>query len=138
MSSRPIVEADLEFLWNLHNVALREYVEATWGWDEDWQRRNFIENFDADTGEIITVDGADAGFLSVSERDDEIFLVSIRLLPSFQNRGIGTRLIRDITSRSDKPVRLRVLKVNPARKLYERLGFSISKDLDTHFEMTRP
>ena len=134
---RPVTTQDFEFLWHLHNAALRRYVEQTWGWDEEWQRRHFTENFDPDVGKIITINGKDAGFLWVSEREDEIFLVSIRILPEFHNRGIGTRLITEVTSNGDKPVRLHVLKVNPARHLYERLGFSISRDLGTHYEMVR-
>lgn len=132
---RNISPADLEFLWHLHNAALKKYVEQTWGWDEEWQRSNFEENFDPDAGRILTVDGRDAGFWWVNERDDEIFLVSVRLLPEFQNRGIATRLIRSLTDSATIPVKLHVLKVNPARGLYERLGFSITDDLGTHFEM---
>lgn len=33
------------------------------------------------------------------------------------------------------PVRLRVLKVNPARRLYERLGFKVVEEADTHYLM---
>lgn len=134
---RPIVDADLEFRWHLQNAALKKYVTETWGWDEEWQRRHFEERFDPDNGLIIVVNGTDAGFWWVNERPDEIFLVSIHLLPEYQRRGIGTRLIRSLTNNSYKPVRLKVLKVNPARRLYERLGFSISGDLDTHFMMTK-
>lgn len=133
---RPITEADYDFLWRLHNAALKRYVEETWGWDEEWQASDFCEKFDPNAGSIINVDSVDAGFWWVAERDDEIVLVSIRLLPEFQRRGIGTRLIRSLTENSDRPVRLKVLKVNPARRLYERLGFSITRDLDTHYEMT--
>lgn len=133
---RPITEADYDFLWRLHNAALKRYVEETWGWDEEWQASDFCEKFDPNAGSIINVDSVDAGFWWVAERDDEIVLVSIRLLPEFQRRGIGTRLIRSLTENSDRPVRLKVLKVNPARQLYERLGFSITRDLDTHYEMT--
>jgi ribosomal protein S18 acetylase RimI-like enzyme len=138
ISLRSITNTDLEFLWRLHNLALKKYIEETWGWDEEWQRRHFDERFDPNNGRIIVVNGADAGYWWVNERPDEIFLVSIHLLPEFQRRGIGTRLIRSLIDNSYKAVRLKVLKVNPARRLYERLGFSISGDLETHFEMTRP
>ncbi|MCA9950077.1 MAG: hypothetical protein KDE48_10550 [Anaerolineales bacterium] len=29
--------ADYEFLYNLNVISLREYIEATWGWEETWQ-----------------------------------------------------------------------------------------------------
>lgn len=132
---RPILPADLEFLWRLHNTALRKYVEKTWGWDEEWQRERFREEFDPGHGEIIVVDGHDAGYWWTIEKPDEIVLASVRLFPEFQNRGIGTRLITDLIESKDKPVRLQVLKINPARGLYERLGFRISSETETHYKM---
>jgi GNAT superfamily N-acetyltransferase len=137
ISLRQITDADLEFRWHLHNAALKKYIEETWGWNEEWQRRHFEDRFDPNEGRIIVVNGTDAGYWWVNERAEEIFLVSVHLSPDFQRRGIGTRLIRSLTDNAYKPVRLRVLKVNPARRLYERLGFTISADLDTHFEMTK-
>jgi hypothetical protein len=35
------------------------------------------------------------------------------------------------------PVKLRVLKVNPARRLYERLGFIHKGETPTHYLMER-
>ena len=136
LSFRRVTADDFDFLWRLHNAAFRKYIEQTWGWDEDWQQRNFRETFNPEVGHIVVVDGEDAGYLWVSEGDDEVFLASIRILPEFQGRGIGTWLIHDLI-KSGKVLRLDVLKVNPARALYERLGFSISNDLGTHFEMVR-
>ena len=138
---RQIKIKDFEFLWQLHNAALKKYIAATWGWDEDWQRRDFEEKFNPGEGEIVVVDGEDAGFLRVGEKETETFLISIRLLPKFQNRGIGTKLIKDLLAESkakNKPVHLHVLKVNPARRLYEKLGFKIVEEMETHFLMRFP
>ena len=132
---RKIKPEDFEFLWRLHNAALKEYVTKTWGWDEVWQRRNFSQTFDPGIGEIIVVDELDAGFLWVNEHEAETVLVSIRLLPEFQNKGIGTKIIREILDSSKNPVRLQVLKVNPALNLYKRLGFKVFSENETHFSM---
>ena len=135
---RSIKPNDLEFLWQLHNLTLKEYITQTWGWDEDWQWREFVRQFNPAIGKIIVVDGADAGFLWVSEKPTEIKLVSIRLLPQFQKLGLGTQVIRDLISNAraqSKCVILHVLKVNPARRLYERLGFAIAEELENHFLM---
>lgn len=126
---------DYEFLWRLHNAALKKYVEKTWGWNEEWQKANFKNAFNPNDGEIIVVDGADAGFLWIVEKESETLLASIRLLPEFQNKGVGTRIIKNLLDKSDKPVRLQVLKINPARNLYDRLGFEIIGETDTHFVM---
>lgn len=134
---RAIKEADFEFLWGLHNTALKEYIQKTWGWNEEWQRKNFLENFNTAEGEIIVFEGKDIGFYWVIEKENEILLASIRLLPEFQNKGIGTGIIRNLLDKTNKPVRLQVLKVNPARNLYERLGFKIESETETHFWMRK-
>lgn len=132
---RQIETSDFDFLWRLHNAALKEYVTQTWGWDENWQRESFIKTFNPSEGEIIVIDGEDAGYLWVIEKDNEVLLASIRLLPELQNHGIGSKIIRDLLEKSEKPVRLQVLKVNPAQRLYERLGFEICEETATHFTM---
>ncbi|HEX8564471.1 MAG TPA: GNAT family N-acetyltransferase [Pyrinomonadaceae bacterium] len=132
---RQIETSDFDFLWRLHNAALKDYVTQTWGWDENWQRESFIKAFNPSEGKIIVIDGKDAGYLWVIEKDNEVLLASIRLLPGFQNHGIGSKIIRDLLEKSEKPVRLQVLKVNPARHLYERLGFEICEETATHFTM---
>lgn len=132
---REITSADFEFLWNLHNAALKDYVSETWGWNEEWQRENFTKNFNTADGEIIVFENKDIGYFWVIEKEREILLASIRLLPEIQNKGIGTQIIRNLIAEASKPVSLRVLKVNPARKLYERLGFVIKEETKTHYLM---
>ncbi len=76
-------------------------------------------------------------YWDVIDTDKDVFLSSILLVPAFQNRGIGTRLITELVATSQKPVRLQVLQVNPARRLYEKLGFVVYGRTDTHIEMIR-
>ncbi len=135
---RSITSGDLDFMWKLHNEALREYVEKTWGWDDERQRGYVAEIVDSKEGNVVVVDGEDAGVWYVIEYEDEILLNSIRLLPEFQRRGVGTQLITQLLGRHDKPVRLQVLKVNPARSLYERLGFEVFGETETHYKMINP
>lgn len=134
---RPTTRNDFDFLWRLHIESMRDYVEKTFDWDEEIQRGYIAKAADGEVGKILLVDGVDAGFWYVIDSNEDIFLSSIVLLPEFQNRGIGTKLIQELQS-GDKPVRLQVLKVNPARALYERLGFEVCGDEGTHYEMICP
>ncbi|MEL6269251.1 MAG: GNAT family N-acetyltransferase, partial [Chloroflexota bacterium] len=87
---------------------------------------------------VIVVDGKDAGFLVVERPPHETFLSKIMLLPAHQGRGIGADLVRDLIAESHaagKPVRLRVLKGNPAKSLYERLGFVVIEEHDVRYIM---
>ncbi len=140
LSYRPAAPADFDFLFHLHEQAMRAMVELAFGsWDPDWQLAYFRENFDPSLLRVIQWDGQDAGLLYVQERSEELFLVDIEILPSFQRRGIGTQVIQALIAeaeRQGKMVALQVLKVNPAaRRLYERLGFRVTGEKEKHYLM---
>jgi GNAT superfamily N-acetyltransferase len=119
---------------------MRAYVEATWGWNHALQQRRFQENFKPEENQIIMLDSQDIGLLSVQQDGTEVFIRSILILPEHQNKGIGSLIILQIIEQAEQqgyPVTLQVLKVNPARQLYEKLGFIIEGETDTHFKMRR-
>lgn len=142
ISLRPVTWDDFDFLLGLREAAMRPHVEAQFGpWDAAAQEERFRQHFDPAGRRVIVVDGADAGMLAVEERAEEIFISAIYLLPAYQKRGIGTRLLNQIIARAEglgKPVALRVLKANRgARSLYQRLGFGVTGETDTHYVMAR-
>ena len=137
---RSVTPEDREYLWWLHRETMRDYVDQTWGWDDAWQRSKFDENFDPGPLQMIEANGESVGYIQVRRPGNEIFLVAIEIAPAHQSRGIATQFIRDLLEESDQTrlsVRLFVLKVNPARRLYERLGFRCTSETATHFEMKR-
>lgn len=135
---RPAKTTDFDFLYNLKVACLKEYVTATWGWDEEFQRAHFARHFDLNHNQIITVNNHDVGQLQVEYRPDEVFLAGLYILPGYQRRGLGTAVIRELLREADqRPVQLQVLKVNPARHLYERLGFHVTGETDTHYQMQK-
>lgn len=125
---RPAVPADNEFCYQLHKVAMGDYVAAIWGWDEQVQRDFHARAFNPARWQIITADGADAGMLDVEYRPGEIYLARIEIHPDYQGRGIGTRLISaliDEAREKGQDLVLDVLTVNhQARALYHRLGLT--------------
>ncbi|WP_435061043.1 GNAT family N-acetyltransferase [Amycolatopsis thermoflava] len=124
---RPATEGDREFCFRLHEAAMGAYVAAVWGWEEQEQRAYHDRGFAPGRWQIVTVDGTDAGMLSVEQRDGSLYLGRIELLPEFQGRGVGSRLITDLIADADRrgvAVELDVLAVNTrAYELYRRLGF---------------
>lgn len=138
---RPASEHDRDFLFNLNRTTMREYVEATWGWNDDAQVAFFDDHFDSERCEVIQAENQDIGVLRVEETADEIYLAEIQLLPQWQARGIGTAIIRSLLERGEtarKPVTLRVLHSNPrATELYESLGFAAFRRIETHTYMRK-
>jgi ribosomal protein S18 acetylase RimI-like enzyme len=136
---RPACSGDFSFLRTLHRTALKEYVAQIWGWDEEQQEKLLRERFDPVKMQIIQLEGRDIGVLQVDDNGTEIVLTSILIVTECQNRGIGSQIITDIIAKADErrvPLKLSVLKPNPARTLYERLGFSITSEEEVRYWMT--
>ena len=135
---RPAEESDIDFLYALHVATMKEYVAKTWGWDDAFQETVFRKNYVPAQIQIIQYDGKDIGMLSVEERTDNVFLRAIEIHPEYQGKGIGTAIINMILAagiQKGKPIRLQVLKVNPAKRLYDRLEFSVIEETATHYIM---
>lgn len=131
---RPATRQDLDFLDPLYTAAMRPYFEKM----NKWNPLLFRITFDEAISRLIQYDGQDIGFLKVRRDPQEIFLGDIVLLPEFRNQGIGTHLIRALlkeAAASEAMVWLKVLKGNPARRLYERLGFTVAEEAEGHDRM---
>jgi ribosomal protein S18 acetylase RimI-like enzyme len=90
------------------------------------QRRHYTTYYPAAAHDVVLADGEPAGRLYVDRREDEIAVIDIALLPEYRGRGIGTELLTAILTEADaagKKVSIYVEHRNPARRLYERLGF---------------
>jgi ribosomal protein S18 acetylase RimI-like enzyme len=137
ISFRPAIENDFDFLYALHRATMKEYVNKTWG-ENAFQESMFRKNFVPSQIQVITLAGNDIGMISLEETNEDIYLRVIEIHPMCQRQGLGTTIIQKIieaAARQKKPVRLQVLKVNPAKSLYERLGFSVIEETTTHFIM---
>jgi ribosomal protein S18 acetylase RimI-like enzyme len=137
---RPASAADYQWLWELKRLTMRPYVELTWGhWDDPLQEEFFRKNFSSETIQIISMEGQDAGLLNVEREPDEIFLANLQILPAFQNRGLGSAVLRELLESAavlGQPVRLQVLRVNAgAARLYARFGFQTYHESLTHRSM---
>lgn len=135
---RPATAGDYAFLYDLHVACLKAYVAATWGWDEAVQRAMFREGFAPERSRIVEVGGRAVGVIAVERRLAEWFVANIAVAPAMQGQGLGAALLRSVladAAREGLPVRLQVLRVNPARRLYERLGFVIEGETPTHYQL---
>ena len=131
---------DSEFLYNLKKKTLREYIKQTWGWDEEVQCIYHKKNFEPKKYQIIQEDGEDIGCISTEEQSKKFILSVIEITPDYQNKGIGSKLIRDLIDKGlqeRKTIELQVLKVNQrAFNLYKSLGFTLKDENQTHYQMT--
>lgn len=106
----------------------------------DAQDAHYREHYQGATYEVIEVDGVPAGRLYLHRTPKEIRLVDIALLPPFRSKGIGTRLLAELIAEAKKrgiPLTIHVEMFNPARRLYERLGFTPVEEHGVHVLMER-
>lgn len=129
---RPALTSDELFLLELRKLTMTEHLERVGEPtdDETHYRRIRARYGDAN---IICQGAARIGLLKVRRDADEWVLVQFQVLPSYQGQGIGKRVVRALLEQArqaQRPVRLSVLKGNPARRLYERLGFQPTSETD--------
>lgn len=148
LSARPVTEDDASLLYEIYASTRREEVQA-FGWPPAQQeaflrmqfearRRSYGAAHPSAEYTILLHDATPAGSMIVSRDPSAIHLIDIALLPEFRNRGLGTHLLRDLireASASQRPVRLWVLRGNPAIHLYSRLGFVVTLEDAMYLEM---
>ena len=76
--------------------------------------------------------------MCVLETPDYIVLEMMMIEPEFQRRSIGSDFVARLLDRArseGQAVKLRVMKINPARAMYERLGFVVVGEDAGTYEM---
>ena len=146
---RPVSASDDQFLLSVYATTRdEELAQAEWAegqkdmflrWQFDLQRREYETRFPDAAYDIILVDQQPAGRIWTGSDEEQIRLLDIALLPQFQNRGVGTALLRRLmqeAARQGKLLRHMVFVLNnDAHRFYERLGFSIIEDLGAYKHM---
>ncbi len=133
---RPSTSDDIEWLDAFYERLMRPYVELTHTWDS----KKFREVYAHVLPEIIQLDGEDIGMFMTEVTDQFIYLRDIHIEPSHQGRGIGSYFLNKVIEQSsvlNLPIRLKVLKGNPTRGLYQRFGFRVIEEMEHCFVMER-
>jgi len=72
-------------------------------------------------------------FYSLDEQRNCIELTDIAVSKTALRTGVGTALIKAIKEREQKSIRLSVKTTNPAKLLYDKLGFKIIQEVDNYY-----
>lgn len=136
---RPALARDFEYCKRVYFTGMNRIIEEL-NLDRGAHAAGFQKDWVQAEVQIIALNGSDVGWLQSTTADDEVFLKQFYVDVPFQQRGIGTqvmnRIIADAT-RANKAVCLAVVKINPALRLYERLGFYVAHEGDRKFYMKR-
>jgi ribosomal protein S18 acetylase RimI-like enzyme len=127
LSLRPAVEADIPFLLALRQATMTAHFAAS-GEQVTAQAHRERVLYRYENAQVIERGGAPAGLFKVTRDAGAWQLVQIQLSPELQGKGIGQALISELIAEAraaGASLTLHVLHQNPARHLYERLGFRV-------------
>ena len=136
-----MTDADLPFVQSLYITTRLDEVAAT-GWPLAQQltflsqqhvaQHSHYRRHYAGMEWLIVEQGGDAiGRLYLDSWADQLRIVDISLMPKSRRRGLGAAIMQDVidmAAAAGKGVSIHVEKNNPARRLYDRLGFRFVED----------
>jgi ribosomal protein S18 acetylase RimI-like enzyme len=148
-SLRPATEADADFLLAVYASTRMEELAIT-GWTAEQkaafcaqqahaQHSHYRQHYPTAQYFVILSGETPAGRLYVDHWENEIRILDISLLPAFRGQGIGTHFFRELQKEAEttsKILSIHVEAFNPAKRLYERLGFSLVEDKGIYQFMT--
>lgn len=125
--------ADQDWLYSLFRSTMKQHIESAWGWDEQFQKESFNTSLPASGFKILTELGTKIGGFHLSNKSDHLVLDMILVEPSLQRKGYGRAMMESIKGEAKaqkKPIRLSVLKSNPAIKFHKACGY-LTTDSDS-------
>jgi GNAT superfamily N-acetyltransferase len=147
---RPAEESDRPFLLRVYASVREPELEAAGMPREQWppfvehqfeaQSRHY-ETYEDTSFEVVLVDGDPVGRLIVARWPEELRVVDVALLPEHRGRGIGGALMRELIEEADErgvKASIHVERFNPARRLYDRLGFEPVSETGVYLLLERP
>lgn len=148
VSQRPARPDDEAFLFALYTATRRAEFEA-WGLADAQlgpllemqfagQQGTYRAQFPHAAHYILERAGHAIGRLLVDRSAERIVLVDVTLVPEARGQGVGTHLLHRLqgeAAAAGVPLRLKVRHANPARRLYERLGFATLSDDGVYTQM---
>jgi len=141
LSFRKAEIEEMDWAYLLFKDGLQQYIAQTWGWNELFQRHSFLANLPASSFVIITLDQQDVGGYCLKNKTDHVYLEMLLISTPMQRQGIGSQVMQLLINQAETqnmPIRLSVLRNNPAHQFYRRLGFEVIAEDSFRFEMSLP
>lgn len=128
---------DVDFILDLKEFGLKWYMEILYGWDKNVQKEKTVRELNRHINDmkIITSYKRDIGITTFYNEDDQYVIGLLLIHPDYQNKGIATAILSEYINKAKIEKKRIIIKTyikNPARRLYERLGFTLYDTSETH------
>ena len=126
---------DMDYLLALRKNTMVEHLKSSGiVYNDEQHKARILDCFDC-VHLIYRNDGC-VGAIKYHVGDSRIDIMQLQVDPNFQNQGIGGQVVKQIfATHPDVDCYLTVLKFNPAKGLYVRLGFEQYGEDELEFHM---
>ena len=135
---------EFNYLYEIKKDCFKWYVEKIYGeWNDGVQIQFFKDEIGKhlENVKVITYNGEAIGlFINYINENNNRFIELFFIDKKHQGKGIGTDILEKQLEQDKKDkidTLLQVFKENPARFLYQRVGFQIYEETETHYKMIR-
>ena len=134
---RPARSEDFDYCGRLYFEGMENIIKEL-NLNMDAHAAGFRKSWDVTQVRIITLDGTDIGWLQSFVKDDALFLGQLFVDAALRRQGIGSEVVKGLieeAATAGQALTLGVVKIKPALRLYERLGFRTTHEDERKFYM---
>ena len=135
----PAASGDYEFARETYYATMRWIIERLFGWNQAEQDASFASQFRLDDARLIMADDQRVGWIQTQQSQSAVTLHQFYVVPALQRRGIGTRVLEMVIQEArnhGRSLKVAVVKINPAKSLYDRHGFRVTHDDEYKYYMS--
>ena len=144
---RDVTSADADFAWPIYRDFIRENIFSSGNnagnadkWNEAEEKGKFSDRWSAEDCYVIEVNGEVSGWITTDQEENVLTVENIFLVDKWQNKGIATRIVREMMPVWEKEnilVNIPVLKNAPLTVEIENTLQSLGLTTRTEDEMTK-
>lgn len=116
----------LDELVRIRIAAMRDSLAKVGRFDPDRARERFASGFNPEYTRFINLGGLRVGFVVVKPQADSLKLDHLYIVPDYQGRGVGGKVLQTIFSTADQlgiPISVTALRGSDSNHFYQRHGF---------------
>jgi ribosomal protein S18 acetylase RimI-like enzyme len=137
LTRRPATTEDVRFLLALRHQSMDQHLAASGASTSEADHLSRLM-YRFDCAEVLLRNGVPVGLLKVARDPPEWKIIQIQFMPELQGKGLGALLLNRVIAEAkaaNVALVLTVLKANPAKGLYERLGFVVEGEDEFEYRM---
>lgn len=124
-----VSDSDFEELLKIRIICMKDSLSAIGRFDPQRARERLQNSFNANETRYIVRNEKKVGFFAYSEKDDEIFIHHLYVIPEVQGYGIGRFVLDSIKEKAKETnaaISLLALKESKSNEFYIKNGFKFT------------